>query len=237
MRHEPGDGEIGDVLRDRLGGEGTVGTEPLRRPVERAEKGAGRDRRVSRGERSPRDARGDERADAALVAVAFGDDHRAALRRQRIDLEVRRRALDLGDQAQRVTYGELAQSIRQWPACVALRGGQRREQAVQRSVLTEEEDLVLAAEVVIEVGRRQIGGDGDVAHAGGGEAAAAEDLRRGAQDVDAPRFGADRTAVRKLNHRSILADLAAERAGNAETCRSPRTPPAPRRSLFVVQPA
>jgi NAD/NADP transhydrogenase alpha subunit len=58
----------------------------------------------------------------------------------------------------------------------------------------------------------------------------------GRADVDAPRFGADRTAVRKLNHGSILADLAAERAGNAETRQSPRAP-APRRGLFVVQPA
>jgi hypothetical protein len=217
MRHQTGDGEVGDVIGDRVGSEGTVGTEPLCRPVQRAEKGARRDRGVARRERPPGDAGRDQGADAALVAVAFGDDDRAALRRQRIHLEVRRRAFDFGDQTERVPHGELAQSIRQRPAGVALRGGQGGEQPIQRSVLTEEEDLVLAAEVVIEVGRRQIGGDGDVAHPGGGEAAAAEDLRRGAEDVHAPALGPNRTTVRKLNHRSILADLAAVHAGNGET--------------------
>ena len=207
MWHQPRDGEVCDVVGNGLGGERTVRTEPLRGPVQGTEKRARRDRRIARGERAPGDAGRDERAHAALVAVALGDDDRAALRRQRVDLEMRRRSFDFGDQAQRVTNGELAQPIRQRPA-IALGGGEGGEQAIQRPVLAEEQDFVLAAKVVIEVRGRQIGGDGDIAHAGGGEATAAEDLRRGAQDVDAPRLGADRTTVRKLNHGSILADLA-----------------------------
>jgi len=207
MWHEPADREVGHVIGDRVGRERTIGTKPLRRPVQRAEKRARGDRRVAGGERPPGDAGGDQRTNPALVAIAFGDDDRATLRGQRIDLEMRGRSFDFRDQAQGVAHGELAQTLRQRAPPVALGGGQRRQQAVQRSVLAEEEDLVLAAEVVIEVRRRQIGGHRDVAHAGGGEAAAAEDLRRGAQDGDATGLSADRTAVRKLNHRSILAHL------------------------------
>jgi len=119
---------------------------------------------------------------------------------------MRRRSFDLGDQAHGVANGELAQAIGQRTESIARGGVERGEQTIERSVLAEEQNLVLAAEVVIEVGRREVGGDRDIAHAGGGETAAAEDLCGGAQDVHAPRFGADRTAVRKLNHRSILAD-------------------------------
>lgn len=116
---------------------------------------------------------------------------------------MRRRTFDLGDQAEDVADREIAQPFRQ-RTLVALRIGQRGEQPVERAILAEEEDFVLAAEVVIQVRGREIGGDGDVAHPGGGEATVAEDLRRRAQDADAAGVGADRTAVRKLNHRSIL---------------------------------
>jgi hypothetical protein len=175
----------------------------LRRPVERAEERAGRDGRIARVEDAAADAAGDERPDAAFVAIAFGDDRGAPLRRQRVDLEMRRRAFDLGDQAEDVADREIAQPVRQRPLA-PLRVGQRGEQPVERAILAEEEDFVLAAEVVVQVRGREIGGDGDVAHAGGGEAAVAEDLRGRAQDTDAAGVGADRTAVRKLNHRSIL---------------------------------
>jgi hypothetical protein len=103
-----------------------------------------------------------------------------------------------------MSNGKLTQALCQ-RLPIACGRRQRGEQPIERAVLAEEQDFVLAAEVVIEVGRREVGGPGDVAHAGGGKAAAAEDLRRGPQDLDAPRIGPDRTAVRKLNHRSILA--------------------------------
>ena len=83
---------------------------------------------------------------------------------------------------------QIVQAIGQRPA-VASRRGERGEQAVERSVLAEEEQLVLAAEVVIQVAGREIGGDRDVAHAGGGEPARAEHARRGAHDLDAAHVG------------------------------------------------
>jgi len=72
----------------------------------------------------------------------------------------------------------------------ALRRGDGGEHLVERAVLTVVEDLVFAAEVVVEVAGRQIGGDGDVAHAGGGEAAVAERARGRFEDGQPPRLGA-----------------------------------------------
>jgi hypothetical protein len=165
--------------------------EPVGGPVQRAEKRARGDGGVGRAQRRAPDPVGDERAHAALVLIALGDDRRAQPRRQRIDLEVRRRSLDLIEQAPDVRHRQLVQTVGERPGAVAARLGQRLEQAIERSTLAEEEDLVLAAEIVIEVARREIGGDGNLAHPGGGEAASAEDARGGAHDGDAPAVGAD----------------------------------------------
>jgi len=144
----------------------------VRGPVERAEKRTGRDGRVGRAQRAAPNAAGDERAHAALVPIPLGDDAGTKTRGEGVDLEVRGGAFDLVDQAEDVGDRHVVQTIRQRPAIFA-RGGQRVEEAIDGAILTEEEELVLAAEVVIQVARRQVGGDGDVAHAGGAEAASA----------------------------------------------------------------
>ena len=117
---------------------------------------------------------------------------------------------DVGNQTEDVADSQIPEAIRQRPAIPCGRR-QRVEQPIERAILAEEEDFVLAAEVVIEIRGGEIGGAGDVAHAGGREAAAAEDLRGGAKDADAAAIGPNRTAVRKLNHRSILAENPARR--------------------------
>jgi hypothetical protein len=161
----------------------------VRGPVERAETRARGHRGVGRPEQAGADAAGDERADAALVAVAFGDDAGAQPRRQGVDLEMRGRSLDIVEQHEHVGDGQGAQARRQRPA-VAAGDGQGGEQPVERAVLAEEEQFVLAGEVVIQVAGREVGGDGDVAHPGGSEAAGPEHARRGAHDRDAAGFGA-----------------------------------------------
>jgi hypothetical protein len=60
-----------------------------------------------------------------------------------------------------VRDGQGVQAIGQRLARIAPRLGQRLEQARERSILAVEQDLVLAAEVVIQVAGRQVGGDGD----------------------------------------------------------------------------
>jgi hypothetical protein len=67
---------------------------------------------------------------------------------------------------------------------IAPRSLQRVGQAIEGSILAEKEDLVLAAEVVIQVARGQIGRERDVAHASGRETAVAEDTCGSLQDVE-----------------------------------------------------
>ena len=64
------------------------------------------------------------------------------------------------------------------------------KEAVERAVLAEIENLVLAAEIVVEVGWRKIGGHRDVAHAGGGEAHLLKYAGGGGEDLSTPRLGA-----------------------------------------------
>ena len=205
-REQAADGVIGDGVGDRLGRLRAVGAVPVGGPVERAEKGAGRDRRVGGAQQPAADAVGNHGAHAALVAIALGDDPRPQRRRQRIDLEMRRRPLHLVEQAEDVCGGEAAQPVGERPA-IAARRRERREHPLERLILAEEQQFVLAAEVVIQVAGREVGGGGDVAHSGGGEAAGAEHLRRGAHDCDPAGIGPFRTAVRKVNHCSILVQL------------------------------
>ena len=127
------------------------GPEPVRRPVERAEEGARRHRGVGGAEGAALDAVGDDRAHAALVAIALGDNRRSKPRRQRIHLEVRRRSFHLVEQAEDVGDRHVVQPIGERPRAIAAHLGQRFEQAIERSALAEEEDFVLAAEVVIEI--------------------------------------------------------------------------------------
>ncbi len=167
----------------------TIGTEPLGGPVQRTEKGAGRDHRVGGAQDAGADAVGNQRSHAALVAIALGHDPRSQTPRQRVDLEMCGAALDLVQQAahvrRRQSFEPLGQRRVRPP-----RLGQRRLEAVERAVLAEEEELVLAAEVVIQVSRRQVGGQGDVAHPGAGEAAGAKHAGGRPQNLDAAGIGA-----------------------------------------------
>ena len=200
-----GDRVIGDEVGHLLRRLWSFGTEPVRGPVQRAEESARGDGRVGRAQHAAPDPAGDDRAHAALVAIALVDDACAQAGRQRVDLHVRRRSLDFVHEAQDVRHRHRAQA-RGERRRFAARAGQRVEQPIERAVLAEEEQLVLAAEVVIEVAWRQISGDGDVAHAGRREAAGAEHAGGGAHDLHAARVGAFQTAVRKVNHGSILTD-------------------------------
>src|SRR5882724_3603745 len=60
-----------------------------------------------------------------------------------------------------------------------------RDHAVEGNILAEEKNFVLALEVVVKVGGREVGGGGDVAHAGFGKAGNAELFSGGAEDFQA----------------------------------------------------
>ena len=92
----------------------------------------------------------DQAANAPLVPVAFGDNDAAQPGRERIHFEMCRRSLDVGDQTEHVAGGQRPQALDD-RAAVRRDRAQRREQAIERLVLTEEQELVLPAEVMIEV--------------------------------------------------------------------------------------
>ena len=79
------------------------------------------------------------------------------------------------------------------------RRGHGVEHAIERAVLAVEQQIVLAVEVVIQVRGRQVRRLGDVAHAGVGEAALAEQLRRGAEDGVALAVAAARARRRRAD--------------------------------------
>ena len=123
----------------------------MRRPVERTEERAGRNGDVDPAQRSGADAGRHQRSDSSFIPVALGDDARAQTGRQRVHLEMCRGAFDLIDQAAHVGGRHVAQPRRQGTAILPRRG-ERIEQAIDRAILAEEEQLVLAAEVMIRIG-------------------------------------------------------------------------------------
>jgi hypothetical protein len=177
--------ELGDLVRSVR----TVRAKPGRGPVEGTQKGARSDCRVAAAELAPPHSLSDERTDSALVPIAFGDDERTEFWRQRVDLEVCRRTLYFVDEAEDMGNGETPKPAGERP--LARRSiVECGEQAIERAVLTEVQQLLFAAEVVVQVGRGEIGRDGDLAHAGGGKTALAKRLCRRAQDFEAPVIGA-----------------------------------------------
>ena len=109
LRAESGDRVGGDDRRHSIGRMGTIGTEPLRGPVERAQERARRNLGIAGAQRACLDAGRDQGAHAPFVAIAFGDDQGAPLRRQGVDLEVGGRAFDFVNERQHVRFGESAE--------------------------------------------------------------------------------------------------------------------------------
>lgn len=183
------DGVVRDDTRDLRGDVGAVGAEPVGGPVQRAQKRAGRDNGIRLAEDAGAHPFRDERPDPPLVPIAFRHNPGAQAAGKRVDLEMRRAAFHFVEETQHVRFGQDEQP----PAerfLVPPGRGDGGQQAVQRPVLAEKKQFVLPAKVVIQVARREVGGERDVAHAGGGEAGRAEDARCGAQNLDAARVGA-----------------------------------------------
>jgi hypothetical protein len=158
-------------------------------PIEGAQERARGDQDVRHAQCPAPDSGRNQCPDTALIPVALRDDGSPEAGRQRIDLEVGCRSFEVVHEAADMRGGEPLQTCRQrvdGPPRLA----ERLEQPVERSVLAEEQDLVLAAEIVIQVAGRQIRGAGDVPHAGGGEAVGPEDAGGCAKDLDAPRVSA-----------------------------------------------
>ncbi len=165
------------------------------RPIERTEKRARGDRRIDGTQLATPDSGGEEGAHAALITIAFGHDQVPQRGRKRVHFEMRRRPFEFVDEAAHVRQRERPQPVREWTAG-ATGLDERREQPIERAILAEEQNLVLAAEIVVQVRGGQIRSHRDVAHACGGITARPEHARGRAEYFHAAGFGANRTAVR-----------------------------------------
>ena len=144
-----------DVVREHRGNhrarQRTVGTKPLDGPVERAEEGAGRHRRIGRRELAAPDARRNQRPDSTLArsrlatTAALNRPGRASSSKCTADPWIRSIT-----QSTRGRSPARAAARRSAPR--ARRRVGRGLQPIEREVLARIENLVLAAEVVIEVG-------------------------------------------------------------------------------------
>jgi hypothetical protein len=161
----------------------------VRGPVECAEKRARADLRIGRAKRTRPDPFVHERPDAPLVPVPLRDNPRTQPSRQGVNFEMGCRPFDLVDETPYVGFRQSAESGGEWTVR-ALRGHQRGQQALQRAVLTEVEQLVLALKVVIQVAGREIRGDGNLAHAGCSEPPFPEEPGRRPKNLDPPCIGA-----------------------------------------------
>jgi hypothetical protein len=186
---QAGHGIIRDRLRDMRRDIGTIGPEPVRGPIERAEKCPRADLWIRGPKRTRADPLLDERPDAPLVSIPFRNNPGTQPSRQGVNVEMGRRPFDLVEQTADVGFGQGTDSSGE-RAVGAVRRRQRGQQALQRPVLTEVEQLVFAAEVVIQVAGRQIRSDGNLAHAGCREAPLPKQPGCGSKDLDPPRIGA-----------------------------------------------
>jgi hypothetical protein len=190
LSDQSGDGEVGDDESDVAGRGGAVRRKPESGPVERAEERARGDGRVGRDQDALADAGGNQRADAALVLVALRDDPGAQSWRQGVEFHMGGGAADLVDKAQDVGHGEVAQALGERSPGAA--GGTHCfEEAVERAVLAEVQEFVLAAKVVVQIAGGEIRGEGDVAHARCGKAALPKHRRGGFEDAQSARVRAD----------------------------------------------
>ena len=158
--------------------------EPEHSGVQRAEDGAGCDSGIGGEEFAGADAGGDELAEALFVAVAFDKEAFLQMLWDGVRQEMRCGAFHLVEDAMQVEGNHGAEFIGR-SRFGAARFFETGNEAVQRTVLAEEEEFVFATEIVVEIGGGEVGGGGDFAHAGFGEAACAEFPAGGAEDFQA----------------------------------------------------
>src|SRR5260370_2519376 len=146
---------VGKSIGDFAGAQGAVRAEPKHAPVQSAQDRAGRESRVARNEFTGTNACGDELPQTFFITVALVENAVLQSARQRGGQEVRRGSPDFIDDAGPVRHNHGITFFRGSDAQAA-DFLQRCAQAVQSAVLTEENDLVFAAKIVIEVGRGEV---------------------------------------------------------------------------------
>src|SRR5262249_50755659 len=184
---EPAHPAFGQRVRDFGYGLRTVGPVPARSPVDGAKHRARDERGIGRSKLAAPHARDYQCPHRALVSIALADDRSAQRLRQRLDFEVSGRALQVVEHAVHVGPDDGAQALRERSG----RTGRvlcRGEQALERALLAELQDLVFPGEVVIEIAGQQARFLGNLADARARNAESAEHAAGGTQDLEAARF-------------------------------------------------
>ena len=158
--------------------------EPADAPVEGSEDGARGESGIAGDEFSGAGASGDQMTDTFFVMVTFYDETPLQAGRQSAGQEMGGGAFDFVKDAAQMGNDDQAQFFRcaGFGAARLLEGG---DQAIESDVLAEKKDFVLALEIIVEIGGGEVGGGGDIPHAGFGEAGDAKLFSGGAEDSQA----------------------------------------------------
>ena len=173
-----------DLLRRR----GSGGVEPSRDPVHGAQDREGQELRVARGEGAGVHPFLQQAADPAVEAIALRDDAAQQGRGEGLEVQGHGRPTEV---VQDVVHERLDEAPQlPWRrASGRLDLLEHLEEDVEGVVVTEEEDLFLVLEVVVQAALGHAQGLGDLAHAGPVVAAAPEGRGRALQDLDAALAG------------------------------------------------
>src|SRR6266850_4664255 len=170
---------------DFSGSQSAIRVEPANAPVQGSKDRARGESWIAGHELAGAGAGDDELTHTLFVTIAFHDQGALQTRRQGAGQEMRRRAFDFVEDAAQMGDDYQAESLGgAGPQAAGLLEG--REHAVEGNILAEEKNFVFPLEVVVKVGGREVGGGGDVAHAGFGKATDAELFSSGTQDFQAP---------------------------------------------------
>src|SRR6266850_4636177 len=184
LGHQSASQIIRESFGDFGGCQSTIRIEPADAPVQGSEDGARGEGRIARHELSGAGACDDQLTHTLFVPITFHDQGPLQARRQGAGQEMRRRSFDFVEDAAQMGDDYQAELLGGAdPQAAGLLKG--REQAVEGNILAEKKNFVLALEVVVKVGGREVGGSGDVAHTGFGKAGDAELFSGGTQDFQA----------------------------------------------------
>lgn len=175
---------VGETFGDFGGGESAFGMKPADAPVEGPEDGARGESGIAGHEFPGAGTCGDQLAHAFFVTIAFQDKTLLQAGRESAGQEMGGGAFDFVEDTAQMRNDDQAQFFRSGGFGTArlLKSG---EEAIESDVLAEEKNFVLTLKIIVEISGGEVGGGGDVAHAGFGEAGGAKSFSGGAKDFQA----------------------------------------------------
>jgi hypothetical protein len=181
---QPANQIVGEAFGDFGGGQSAVGMKPADAPVEGSEDGARGESVIARHEFTGASPSGDQVAHTLFVTIAFYTKSLLQAREKSAGQEMGGGTFYFVEHAAQMRNYDQAQFFRGagFRSANLLKSG---DQAIESDVLTEKQNFVLALEIIVEVGGREVGRGSDVAHTGFGEAGDAKLFSGSAKDFQA----------------------------------------------------